>query len=139
MKITIKGLPELNKKLQRATNMTEYGKQLRIGCLLVKTDAKSRLLNGHSVTGRLARSISSKIEAVTKTSVKGIVFSNVVYAPYEEFGTGSRGSASFDPSLPSTPAGISFSQKVGRPAHPFLRPALRDKTPMIEKLLAPFK
>ncbi|MDD4410837.1 MAG: hypothetical protein PHE32_03990 [Candidatus Shapirobacteria bacterium] len=139
MKIKITGLPELNKKLQKATNMTEYGRKLRIGCLLVKTDAKARLLNGHSVTGHLVRSISSKVEAMTKTSVKGIVFSNVEYAPYEEFGTGARGKASYDPSLPSTPEGISFSQKLGRPAHPFLRPALRDKTPQINDLLKPYR
>jgi HK97 gp10 family phage protein len=139
MKITLKGLPELNKKLEKATNMTEYGKSLRLGCLLVKTDAKNRLLNGHSVTGRLARSISTKVEAMTKKSVKGIVFSNVEYAPYEEFGTGVRGKSSYDPSLPSTPEGISFSQKLGRPAHPFLRPALRDKTPQINDLLKPYR
>lgn len=139
MKITVKGLSELQKQLNKATNMTEYGKSLRMGCLLVKTDAKARLLNGHSVTGRLARSISTKVEGISKTSAKGTVFSNVEYAPYEEFGTGARGKASYDPSLPSTPSGLTFSQKLGRPAHPFLRPALQSKTPIIEKLLAPYK
>lgn len=139
MKISISGQADLQKKLNKAVGMTEYGKKLRMGCLLVKTDAKARVLNGHSVTGRLARSISSKVEVTGKARVTGKVFSNVVYAPYHEFGTGQRGAETYNPSLPQTPDGIKFSQKLGRPAYPFLRPALQSKTPIIVTLLKPYE
>ena len=73
----------------------------------------------HIESGQLAGSIDSEVTQV-RGVVTGWVGATAEHAPYEEYGTGSRGAAS---SFPGKPEGIPYSGSwIGRPAHPALTP-----------------
>lgn len=77
--------------------------------MLIQSDAK-RLAPVD--TGRLRNSIAVEAEETAAGAVAE-VGSNVIYAPYVEYGTGQRG----DPSVDHR------QDWLGTPPHPFLRPA----------------
>lgn len=87
--VTVKGLIETRKKIELAAAEL-HGQPLidamHAATLRVERSAKQ---NVPVDTGRLRASIASEIrvEGLGGTSVKGVVGSNVVYAPYVELGT----------------------------------------------------
>lgn len=92
IRIEVKGLKELQKKNTEAIKALEGTPMVRImqkATLWVTADAK-RPPNMPVDTGRLRASITPKIERVMflgENRVRGIVGSNVFYAPYQELGT----------------------------------------------------
>ena len=79
-------------------------------------------------TGRLIGSIESKVED-NGTSITGIVFTPVEYAPYQEYGTGIfavNGDGRKTPWAYEDPkTGETVFTRGNRP-HPFMGPALRE-------------
>jgi hypothetical protein len=89
------------------------------GCLIVEADAKKKVVVD---TGRLRSSITHEVEAVTGEPIVGKIGSNVLYAPYIEYGTGRAGA-------PYPPEAIRFKtgkESRGRIARPYLYPALAE-------------
>lgn len=109
--------------------------ELRIGigraALLVQTDSKANKLSGqvlNVMTGRLRRSINTKITETEKT-VQGTVGTNVAYARVHEFGF--QGTVSVREHLRHSKLGNAFtvrahSMKMNVPEKSFLRSALAD-------------
>ena len=107
-------------------------------------------------TGELPQSISMAVKTGT-TRVTAHVGTNLAYAPYIEFGTGQKGSASHGGTSPSVrvsyrtspwyihksmvdPAAAEaygwfknsdYQLVTGQPAHPYLYPALKDNEKVI--------
>ena len=94
-------------------------------------------------TGRLSRSITTSFEN-DNDSFKGIVGTNVAYGAYHEFGfTGQETVKTFQRKMtmafgrplikPLIVQVRSFTRNVNYKPHPFLRPALEEMRPEIEK------
>lgn len=97
-------------------------------------------------TGNLAGSIHMKVQEKGK-KVEGKVYTNVQYAPYVEFGTGSKGNGTY----PYTIKGISLAYRNtswvytpdggetfyctrGQRAQPYMYPALKRNEKYIKKI-----
>lgn len=124
----IEGLDRLLAKLDMLGGNTEKAIENGIdkAARRVKRDAK---LLAPVDSGRLRNSIQHKIEKF-QGKVVGIVYSNVEYAPYVEFGTGQRG----EQAQVIKPEGISYRHDWrGQPPVPFLYPALVQNQNNIKK------
>lgn len=96
-------------------------------CVIVRNDA---VQNAPSDTGELRRSIDFQ---VADDGAEGVIYSNVEYAPYVEFGTGiyaSRGGGRQTPWTYRAKDG-NFYTTSGMAAQPFLEPALEQNTSAI--------
>ena len=99
MNIDIQDLKEVQKKMEQMTKDITGGPMLnaiRIGTLLVQSSAKKNLKawkspggpdNAGVDTGRMRASITPSVSAEKGLFTRGIVGSNVEYAPYQEYGT----------------------------------------------------
>lgn len=139
--ITIKGIDSL---LQRFNNIsqTEQVKQtMNKAVLLVHAQAKALTPVD---TGNLAGSIHPKVISQGKTIV-GKVYTNVTYAPYVEFGTGSKGNGTYPyrdikltyrttPWVYTPDGGETFYRTDGQVAQPFMYPALKRNEKTIKKM-----
>jgi HK97 gp10 family phage protein len=76
-------------------------------------------------TGALRTSIHASVSE-TMTEIVGKVATSLEYAPYIEFGTGSKGGSEAASKL-----GLAFSEKPGQIAQPFLYPALKQNEQQI--------
>lgn len=85
MTVQIEGLEELQARLSKAPKLLEGAMRdgMKQATLLVERGAKERVPVD---TGRLRSSITSEVQSIG-SSVRGVVGSNVVYAPYVELGT----------------------------------------------------
>jgi len=84
--IEVKGMEELQAKLTSAVEDLRGDKVLeamRIAVLMILRDAK---INAPVDTGRLRASITPEVVQQSEVT-KGVVGSNVVYAPHQELGT----------------------------------------------------
>lgn len=80
-------------------------------------------------TGKLRNSVQHKTSNESG-KIEGVVFTNVEYAPYVEFGTGQRG----ENAQVFKPVGISYRYDwAGQPPVPFLFPALTQNENQIKK------
>lgn len=139
----IKGLNELLAKLEKlgADSDEMMIKAISRPTKRVQKDAKLLCPVGDS--GRLRNSIESKVTKDDKGNIIGLVFTNVEYAPYVEFGTGPVGAAN----MPqwAKELGVSYKQNkwlanipdvgvryvAGQAAQPFLYPAYKQSESQI--------
>lgn len=149
----ILGTESLLEKLERLGLSAEECLTKAVGKGAKQVQATAKLLCSVN-HGELRNSIKTKVEA-EDGRVTGIVYTNKIYAPYVEFGTGPIGerhhagiSPEFTPSYSQTPWWIPedkidasdaeryhflrietengvFYQTRGQPAQPFLYPALK--------------
>lgn len=97
-------------------------------------------------TGNLAGSIHMKVQEKGK-KVEGKVYTNVQYAPYVEFGTGSKGNGTYPYTIKGislayrnttwvyTPdGGETFYRTRGQRAQPYMYPALKRNEKYIKKI-----
>lgn len=98
-------------------------------------------------TGNLAGSIRMEVKMADK-NIQGRVFTNLEYAPFVEFGTGSNGSGTYPykvkdlsltyrdtPWVYSPDGGETFYYTNGQPAQPYMYPALKENEKYIKELL----
>lgn len=85
-------------------------------------------------TGALSQSIDLEPAKESKGTITARVYTDKEYAPYVEFGTGVRGAAS-SAHQPKSGA-ISYGDRAGQIAQPFLHPAVELTKPKINKLAA---
>ena len=130
--ISIKGVDKLIQKLNHVSQAEQVKECMNKAVLLVHGQAKA---DAPVDTGNLAGSIHPKVITEGNTII-GKVYTNLNYAPYVEFGTGSKGNGTYpnkDISLSyrSTPwvytpnGGETFYRTNGQVAQPFMYPALK--------------
>lgn len=127
--IEIKGLKELELKINGLLDPDKFEAGLGIACALVEASAKQKAPKGN---GELRRSITSKVVGNV-----GIVFTPLEYAPYVEFGTGL-----FAENVGRTDVPWCYKDDegewhstVGMKPQPFMRPALYENRERITRLL----
>lgn len=125
---TVKGSKELQAKLMRMAEI-ELDKAMKKATLVVQGSAKEL---APVDTGDLRGSIRTKVTETPNSSITGHIYSGLEYAPYVEFGTGTRGEAS---NLNDS-VDVSYSPDVqGQPAQPYLYPALDNNRKIVSKIL----
>jgi len=83
--------------------------------------------------GALAASIQQRLDDRGDAGARGMVYSNMEYAPYLEYGTGSTGAAA---PLPERPADVSYTTSVvGMAPRPYMTPAAERARPGFEEKL----
>ncbi len=89
-----------------------------------KRDApKSKLTETNKNSGRLASSIASNVSSEDGVII-ATIGTNVEYAPYNEYGTGDRGSNEYNGHVSE---GVTFTGGWhGMDPHPYLRPRIYD-------------
>ena len=139
--IKVKGVDSLIHKLNSMADTEKIKKVMNEAVLLVHGQAKELATVD---TGDLAGSIHPKVIVKGKTIV-GKVYTNKKYAPYVEFGTGSKGSGTYpnkDIKLSYRPTpwvytpddGETFYHTEGQVAKPFMYPALKRNERTIKKM-----
>jgi len=141
--ITIKGIDSLIHKLNNISKTEQVKETMNTATLLVHGQAKAL---APVDTGTLAGSIHPKVITEGKTII-GKVYTNLSYAPFVEFGTGSKGNGTYPNkdiklSYRSTPwvftpnDGEDFYYTEGQVAQPYMYPAIKRNE---KKIKAMFK
>lgn len=115
----IENLDELMSKLEKLSNI-KLEETLNKACILVENEAK---LACPVKNNQLRASITHEVEGTT-----GVIGTNVVYAPYVEYGTGiyaAKGDGSQKPWSYQDAEGNWYTT-VGMRPQPFLEPALQS-------------
>lgn len=139
--IRILGIEHLNNRLERMHNIEAVKEAMNKSVLMVHGQAKELCPVD---TGNLRSSIHPKV-IIQGPNVIGKVYTNVNYAPFVEFGTGSVGSGTYpDPKVNltyrSTPwtytpdGGETFYRTSGQVAKPFLYPAIKSNKTRINNI-----
>ena len=130
MSITIEGVDELLKRLDKIGDDEKVKENLQKACLIVETAAKKKAPKG---VGDLRRSIESKVEYL-----EGTVFTPLEYAPYVEYGTGLFAESGGRKDVPWSYQDEKgeWHSTSGMKPHPYMRPALNENR---EKILETLK
>lgn len=139
---TIKNLNRLLKSLNNIAN-TDVKNTMVKATSLVQAQAK---VLAPADTGNLRGSIHQEVKQ-RAGSVEGRVYTNVQYASYVEFGTGSKGNGTYPhdvdglnleyrdtPWVYTPDGGESFYRTNGQVAQPFMYPALKQNEKTIKNL-----
>lgn len=133
MSIKIEGMDDLQESLKELKSCIEYEKALKKGCLIIERAAKQKAPKGN---GDLRNSIKHKIED-NGDDLVGVIYTNLLYAPYVEFGTGIEAEEGGRQDVPwcyEDEKGEWHSTK-GMKATPFMRPALNENKKEVLKML----
>lgn len=105
--------------------------------LIGETAVRMAVDGAPNVTSRLAGSIAS-LTGRDGSTYWVQIGTNVEYAPYVEFGTGQRGSATYvDRNGESHTADVVFRDDwKGMAPHPYIRPAVYDKMDVYRSMIA---
>lgn len=129
--IEIKGASRLRRKLTSIQNGVPEE-------LLAAMDRSAAVVNASAKalvpvdTGALRSSIHVKRAEIRGDTVSSGVVTNKEYAPFVEFGTGSRGGSEAASKL-----GVSFNRNIkGQIAQPYLYPALKQNRGKINEIVA---
>lgn len=130
----IEGLDKVLQSLDDLADTDNLVKALGDACAIVEADAKKRAPKD---TGELRRSITSEIEA-TGSTINGVVYTPLEYAPYIEYGTGlfaANGGGRQDVPWNYQDDKGNWHSTNGMKPNPFLIPALDDNREQIIKIL----
>lgn len=131
MSIEFRGLEEIEEYLEGLKATENTVSALKEACLLVRRSAMQNAPKGK--TGELARSIKHKVEGL-----EGIVYSNLEYAPYVEYGTGlfaENGGRQDVPWCYQDEETGDWIYTSGQNPNPYMRPALNMNKERILKLI----
>lgn len=129
MSIELDGIDGLLDSLDGVIDEERLNAALGRACALVERAAKEKAPKGN---GELRRSIQSKVE-----SGEGVIFTNLHYAPYVEYGTGlfaENGGRQDVPWSYQDERG-EWHTTSGRHPHPYMRPALDENREEIIRIL----
>lgn len=133
MSVKIEGMDDLKESLKDLKSCIEYEKALQKGCLIIERAAKQKAPKGN---GDLRNSIKSKVTTENGEMV-GVIYTNLLYAPYVEFGTGIEAEEGGRQDVPwcyEDEQGEWHSTK-GMKGTPFMRPALNENKKEVLKML----
>ena len=122
--VEIIGADKIIEKMKDIADPEKYKQALLKCCLLVERSAKQKAPKG---TGELQRSIQSRVEEDNGDLI-GVVYTNLEYAPYVEFGTGlfaEEGGRLDVPWNYQDDEGV-WHTTSGMKPQPYLRPALNE-------------
>lgn len=128
------GLHKVKTKLNNLERVLDISEPLQEACLLVETSAKKKCPVGE--TGELRNSLTHQVVGDV-----GYVGTNLLYAPYVEFGTGifaEGGKGRKDVPWVYCDAKGQFHSTYGMKPNPYLRPALDENREMIEEIFKIF-
>lgn len=143
--IEIKGIQALTSKLNNLASEQEIIQTMNQATLLVHAKAKAL---APVDTGNLRGSIHPTVER-QGSKIIGKVYTNLSYAPYVEFGTGSVGNGSYpyagevnvnlkyttkDSWVYTPDGGETFYRTKGQVAQPYLYPALKQSERKIKEM-----
>lgn len=133
MSVEIKGLDNLRRKLQSMGGELDHATEKGVERATKTVQTVAKLLCPVD-TGYLRESIQASFAWQPSGECIGTVGTVVEYAPYVEFGTGQKGSAS--PSPPKAPLESGYREDWrGQFAQPYLYPALVDNRARVLKHL----
>ena len=128
------GIEEVIESIESLAEVPEYQQKLAKACSLLVAEAVKKAPKGN---GELRRSIKFKIEN-TDDEIIGVVYSNLLYAPYVEYGTGkeaeNNGGRQDVPWHYQTDDGKWHSTRGMKP-QPYFRPALDENRNEIIRIL----
>ena len=138
--IELKGIDSLTQKLSKLTNVKQVEDTMSKAVQIVESQAKLLVTVD---TGNLKGSIHPKV--ITKgNAVIGKVYTNLSYAPFVEFGTGSKGNGTYPNKKVTltyrstpwvyTPNGEDFYTTDGMVAQPYMYPALKRNEKKIKSM-----
>lgn len=130
--IKFEGLDEILESLDSLVSEETVNKALTKACLLVERAAKQK---APKVNGELRNSIQHKVE-----NLQGIVFTNLEYAPYVEYGTGlfsihPMGGRKDVPWVYKDLKTGEFIATSGMHPQPYMRPAIDENREEILRIL----
>lgn len=139
--ININGVDIFKRKLNNISKMEHVKETMDKAVLLVHAQAK---LLAPVDTGNLAGSIHPKV-IVLEDKIIGKVYTNVIYAPFVEFGTGIKGNGTYPnkkfkltyrstPWVYSPDGGDTFYRTEGQVAQPFMYPAMKQNEKKIKDM-----
>ena len=127
--VKIEGMEAVERMLKGVTDPARVAAALGKCCALVERSARQKAPRD---SGDLRRSITSRVEGD-----KGIVFTPLEYAPYQEFGTGifaETGGRQTPWAYEDEETGELIWTRGNKP-QPFLRPALAENRAQIKRIL----
>lgn len=133
MGVKVEGLDELMKMLSKIENGEGIKQAMGRACMLVQGDAQEMAPKGDS--GRLKGSIDFDVKG-SGSAVEGIVYTNLEYAPYVEFGTGihaEKGGRSTPWCYQDDNGDWHYTK--GQKPKKFMRPALKKNRDKIKSIL----
>ena len=130
MKIEFEGLDRVIVRIESIAEEQKLERALGRACAVVERTAKQKAPKGN---GTLRNSITSRVE-----NNEGIVFTNLEYAPYVEFGTGlfaEDGNGRKEVPWHYQDDKGEWHTTSGMHPHPFMRPALLENRQKIVEIL----
>jgi len=123
--VEIIGADKIIEKMKDIADPEKYKRALEKCCLLVERSAIEKAKKGK--TGDLKRSIASRVEEDGGDLI-GVVYTNLEYAPYVEFGTGlfAEEGGRLDVPWNYQDEKGEWHSTSGMKPQPFLRPALNE-------------
>ena len=128
--IRFEGLEEVLQALEEAVSPEKVDKALNEACLKVARTAIQKAPKGN---GDLRRSIKHRVE-----NHQGIVYTNLEYAPYVEYGTGIYAEFGGRTDVPWCYKDLKTGEFIytsGMHPHPYMRPALDENREEILRIL----
>ena len=127
--VQVQGIEKIEERLKEIASGQDIMQRLGIACALVERAAKEKAPKDN---GELRRSITSKVEGTV-----GIVFTNLEYAPYVEYGTGLFAEVAGRKDTPWSYQDEEgeWHSTSGQKPQPFMRPALNENRVQILKIL----
>lgn len=128
------GIEEVIESIESLAEVPEYQQKLAKACSLLVAEAVKKAPKGN---GELRRSIKFKIDN-TDDEIVGVVYSNLLYAPYVEYGTGlfaENGNGRKDVPWHYQDEEGNWHTTSGMPPSPYFRPALDENRNEILKIL----
>lgn len=130
LSIQIKGIEAASKRLQSVSTrgLRKIANGVNKAAAVVEAGAKR---NCPVDTGYLRASIHTDPAKIEGQSVSATVGTSVEYAPYVEFGTGSRGGYPYETNIP-----LSYRKDwPGQTAQPFLGKSLNENKRLVKKII----
>ncbi len=127
--IQFEGLDEILEQIEELASVPNIEAALGKACALVERSAKQKAPKGN---GELRRSISSRVE-----DLQGIVYTNLEYAPYVEYGTGlfAEDGGRLDVPWNYKDDEGNWHTTSGMRPQPYMRPALNENREQILRII----
>lgn len=135
MTVSIQGIEQLEMRFKKMKDLEGAKKAMKTACFLVEGEAKDKAIKGR--TGELKGSIQSRVEG-SGNDLTGVVFTNLHYAPYIEYGTGifaEDGKGRQDVPWCYKDDEGKWHTTSGMEPHPFIRPALQENKQKVLSIL----
>jgi HK97 gp10 family phage protein len=129
MPIRLEGIENILQEIEQLDDTSNFTPALQKACAVIERAAKQKAPKD---TGALRRSITSEVNGL-----EGVVFTNLEYAPYVEYGTGlfaENGGRADVPWNYQDDEG-NWHSTSGQHPQPFMRPALNENRERVINIL----